>query len=140
MDNFAEAFARLEKKIDRLLAQTGPKRPSEDGQIFKDPNEKHWQGESYAGCKFSECPPDYLRAFAKYKGACVWAAQKKHKETGNADELKYVSKNEGEAKLAMAWAEFREASGEVVEPAPKGRPVQESLPTDGGDIPFDHAA
>jgi hypothetical protein len=140
----ADDFARLESKVDRLLAMCGPKRPSEDGQIYKDPKEKYWTGESYAGCKFSECPPDYLRAFAKYKGACVWAAKMAHEKSGDADELKYVGKNEGEAKLALAWAEFREASGSEATPAPapKGKPARNEPeddfgpPPDGEEIPF----
>lgn len=133
----AEVLARIEAKLDQLLAQTAPKRPGDDEKIFRDPKEKYWQGESYEGCKLSEAPADYLRALARYKGACAWANRKE----GDPAKAKYADKDEATAKLATAWAEYREATGEVVEPAPTGRPT--SLPSDdlgpppsNDEIPF----
>jgi hypothetical protein len=128
-------LARLEAKLDRLLMQTGPKRPADDEKVFKDPKEKYWQGESFAGCKLSECPAEYLRAYAKYKSACAWANRKE----GDPSKAQYADKDERSAKLANTWAEFREASGTETSapPAPKGKPAQESFDTsDDGGIPF----
>lgn len=126
---------RIEAMLKRLIAQTGPKRPGDDEQIFKDPKEKYWQGESYAGCKLSEAPADYLRAYAKYKSACAFMGRKE----GDPEKLKYVERDEATAKLASRWAEYREASGteEKATPAPKGRPAQESFDrSDDPSIPF----
>ncbi len=134
-----DAVARIEAKLDRLLLAMGPKRPADDGKIFKALTAKYWNGDDYTGSKFSECPADFLRAFAKYKGACVWAAQKSFKETGKDDELKYVDKNTGEAKLAIAWAEYREATetGEPsASPTPKPQAADDSTDTGEDSIPF----
>lgn len=134
-----EAFARLEKKIDKLIAQTAPKRPGDDEQVFKDPKEKYWQGESFAGCKLSECPAEYLRAYAKYKGACAFMGRKE----GDPAKLQYAERDEKTAALARSWAEFREASGtEAKAPdTPKGKPVDKGGedfggPPDDDSIPF----
>jgi hypothetical protein len=132
----AEALARIEAKLDRLLAQTGPRKPREDGKVFKDLKEKYWTGESYAGCAFSECSPDFLRAFAKYKLACVWAANDAFKKTGKQDELSHVEKNTAEAKLAHDWAEFQEASGNAAS-APKLAPrTVEREADEDAQVPF----
>lgn len=138
-----ERMASMEAKLDRLIAQTGPKRPRDDGKVFKDLKEKYWTGDSYAGCAFSECPADFLRAFAKYKHACVWAANEAHKKSGNADELKHVDKNNAQAALALEWAEYHEASGTTASAPlpPKGKATAPEddfrpPPDDQGEIPF----
>jgi hypothetical protein len=125
---------RLEMKIDRLLAQTGPKRPAEDEKVFKDPKEKYWDGDSYAGSRFSECPADYLRAMAKYKAACAWANRKE----GDPSKAQYAERDDATAKLAREWADYQEATGAVTysrsEPS---APSAGDLPPPGGDdIPF----
>lgn len=134
----ATQLDRIEALLKRLIVQTGPKRPADDEKIFRDPKEKYWQGESYEGCKLSEAPADYLRALAKYKGACAWANRKE----GDPAKAKYADKDEATAKLATAWAEYREASGTDV-PAPAGKPARKEPaddfgppPGDDGDIPF----
>jgi hypothetical protein len=138
----AEILARIEAKLDRLLAQTGPRRPADDEKIHKDPKNTdkttYWDGESFAGCKMSECPPEYLRALAKYKGACVWAANEAFKKKGDDKELRYVDSNKATAKLALAWAEYREAGGTEVSapPVPTGKPVQTTMDVDDSDVQF----
>jgi len=130
---------RIEALMKKLVAQTAPRQPSEDSKVFKALSSKYWNGDDYTGNKFSECAPEFLRAMAKYRGACVWAAKKKYSETKDEKELEYVSKNEATAKLATAWAEYHEASGSA-EPAP----VRKAAPqagdeyglTDDTDVPF----
>lgn len=84
-----------------------------DEVVKKDP--PRWDGVSHAGCKMSECPPDYLRACA---GFYEWCAGK-DEESGKT----YVSKK-GEtlptaplsrrrASLARGWAR-RNANGPKV--------------------------
>ena len=42
-----------------------------DPEVRRDP--KDWQGPSYAGARYSQCPPDYLRMLA---GLLAWQARK----------------------------------------------------------------
>ncbi len=135
---FKEAFDLINAKLDRLLAQTGPKRPAGDEQIFKDPKEKYWDGESYAGGKLSEAPADYLYAYAKYKSACAWANRKE----GDPKKAQYAEKDDTTAKLAIAWAEYRESTGATVTkaPAPKKQQTESGddfgPPPDEDSVPF----
>lgn len=128
----AAALMRIEGKLDRLLTQTAPRPPSGDEKVFKDPKEKYWPGESYIGSKLSECPANYLRAYAKYKGACAFMARKEN----DPAKMKYADKDEATAKLATAWADYREANGD---PA-AGMPAQPSAASEPSgvedDIPF----
>lgn len=129
-------LSAIEGKINRLLAQSGPKRPSDDEKVYRDPKEKYWAGDSYAGARMSECPPDYLRALAKYKSACAWANRKE----GDPAKAKYADKDEATSKLALAWAEYHEASGTVTHsPAPSSRPASDDFgDTESNDssVPF----
>ena len=58
----ATILARIEAKLDRLLAPPTGARPSKDQAARKDP--KAWKGDSYEGRNYSDCPPDYLNALA----------------------------------------------------------------------------
>jgi hypothetical protein len=132
----ALTLMRLEQKLDRLLMQTAPKRPGDDGKVFKDPKEKYWQGESYVGSRFSECPADYLRAMAKYKAACAWANRKE----GDPTKAQYAEKDDASARLANLWADYQEAT--MVDAPPRQRTQKASAdefgnaPGDDGEIPF----
>jgi hypothetical protein len=75
-----ERLKRMEGKLDALLARM-PKPglpkvdvsdPNNDPQVRKDP--KNWQGDSYAGRQYSECPPDYLEMLGSL---LEWMADKK---------------------------------------------------------------
>ena len=112
-----------ERKIDEallllktLLRQTGPKRPMADEKIFKDPSPKHWSGELYAGRQMSETPAEYLRAFAKYKGACAYMARKEN----DPSKVQYADRDEKSAKLAEDWVAFKEATETAPAKAPHG--------------------
>jgi hypothetical protein len=71
-----------------------------DEEIRRDPTAKYWDGESYAGCRMSECPSDYLDAYAKYKDACAFMNAKEGKE----DKAKYVGYDRKSAVRARGWA------------------------------------
>jgi hypothetical protein len=114
---------RLEQKLDRLLTQTGPKQPSDDGKVFKLPSAKYWNGSDFTGSKFSECSAEFLRAFAKYKGACAWANRKE----GDPKKADYAVKDDAAAKLAIAWAEYKEASGEAPAPPTEREPGSDDV-------------
>lgn len=128
-----------ERKIDELhamlkalLRQTGPKRPMGDEKIFKDPSAKHWNGDLYAGRQMSEAPPDYLRAFAKYKGACAYMARKENDPT----KTQYADRDEKSAKLAEEWVAFKEATEDAPKQAPRASAPQYTSDDDGGELPF----
>jgi hypothetical protein len=107
----ADTKARLDEihaMLKSLLRQTGPKRPMQDEKIFKDASPKYWTGEMMTGRQMSECPADYLYAFAKYKGACAFMARKEN----DPEKVKYADRDERSAKLAHEWATYREAVGE----------------------------
>lgn len=62
-----------------------------------DPKEKYWEGDSFIGCRPSECSVDYLDAQAKYLDACAFMARK------NGDDKKAGYK-EKDAARARGWA------------------------------------
>ncbi len=98
---------RIEAMLKRIIAQTAPAKPMQDEKVFKDPKDKYWQGPSYIGRKLSECPSDYLEAYAKYKGACAWANRKE----GDPAKAQYADKDDASAKLANEWASYLVATG-----------------------------
>lgn len=126
----ATQLDRIEALMRKLIAQTAPKIPSGDEKVFKDPSEKYWAGESFKGCKLSECSAAFLRAYAKYKSACAFMGRKDNEP----EKLKYVERDEVTAKLAIAWAEYREASGEQEAASEPG--VVSSTAEDSADVPF----
>ena len=120
---------RIEAMLKRLIAQTAAKRPGEDEKVFKDP--KKWDGASYIGSQMSECPADYLRAYAKYKGACAYMCRKE----ADPSKLQYAERDERTAKLAIEWATWRESLSEEPQ-APAAKTEDFGSAADGGDIPF----
>lgn len=124
---------RIESMLHRLLVQTAPKAPGEDESVYRDPKEKYWTGESYVGSKMSECPPDYLRALAKYKSACAWANRKE----GDPNKAQYAEKDDRTAALARMWADYQDAIGESPQRSRQAASQQESnAPAGEDDIPF----
>lgn len=104
MQTVEERIAKLETEVAGLKEALAP--ADIDGQygdpdIRKDPSAKYWSGESYQGKKMSQCSPDYLEAFAKYKDACAYMNERE----GNPEKAKYVGYDRRDAKRARAWAE-----------------------------------
>lgn len=104
MSTVEERLAALEAKVAGLIEAAQP--ADIDGKfgdpdIRKDPSVKYWSGESYQGKKMSQCPPDYLEAFAKYKDACAHMNERE----GDPAKAKYVGYDRRDAKRARAWAE-----------------------------------
>lgn len=65
-----------------------------------DPKPKYWPGDSFAGYQFSECPPDYLDATARYLDACVYMANK----GGDEEAIRKASFKAKDAARARGWA------------------------------------
>lgn len=104
---------RIEAKLDQLLAAKSAARPASFGgvapasdldgewgnpEVRKDP--PRWDGPSFAGRKYSECPADFLESLA---GFLDWAAGK-DEETGDAQKLKYAGYKRKDAARARGWA------------------------------------
>ena len=71
-----------------------------DPDVRRDPSQKYWQGESYVGMRFGQCPPDYLDAMAKYKDACAFMNEK----SGDEAKAKYIAYDRRDAARARGWA------------------------------------
>lgn len=147
LDAQSEQLRTLTERLDRLVATLAtpaarPAPPSApagavaddrdlDGQwgdptVRKDP--PRWTGASYAGKRYSECPPDYLDTLA---GLLDWQAGK-DEEKGDEQSVKYAGYKRKDAARARGWA--RRNAGK---PA---APVVEAGYGDGGgagdELPF----
>lgn len=105
-----------------------------DPTVKKDP--KQWPGESYAGCKYSECPPEYLDVLADLKD---WMADK-DEQKGTPDGTKYAKYGRLDASRARGWSE-RKRNGWTPPAPPAGGGGPAGTADDfgyGGDdeIPF----
>ena len=111
-------LARLEAKVDRLLAQQGgataPGIASDadlDGQYGDEEvkkNPKRWTGESFIGRRMSECSPEFLDSLAghfdyKAERDAEDAANAEDEETANAKK-KYAGYSRRSAARARGWA------------------------------------
>ncbi len=111
-------LARLEAKVDRLLAQQGgataPGIASDadlDGQYGDEEvkkNPKRWTGESFIGRRMSECSPEFLDSLAghfdyKAEREAEDAANAEDEETANAKK-KYAGYSRRSAARARGWA------------------------------------
>lgn len=108
-----------------------------DGQ-YGDPtvhkNPPRWQGPDYAGAKFSQCPPDYLRDLA---GLLVWRARKADEEgrttSKGRPQSEFLLKD---AARALGWAARHEAKATAHrKPASAGVSQRGSM-NDDEDVPF----
>lgn len=130
----------LEKQIASLIVKQAARQPAQpagdvatdrdlDGQygdpvIKKDP--KRWEGDSYVGCRFSECPPEYLDEVANFK---AWQADMdSRKGTKEADTKAKFNRLDGNR--ARGWAARKRAGWQ---PAPA---QDDALPAADDDIPF----
>lgn len=93
-----------------------------DEEIRRDPSSKYWEGESYISRRMSECPADYLDAYAKYKNACAFMNEKEGKE----DKAKYVGYDRKSAARARGWAQRLRS----------GYKAPEKSTTDDDSVPF----
>lgn len=93
--------------------------------IKKNPSPKYWKGESFVGRPFSECDPDYLDAFAKWKEASVYMKEKDIALIPDGEEKKTQAKYAGfdrkDAARARGWAARIRKSG--WKPAARPEPV-----------------
>jgi len=118
MSTIEEKVAALETRIAKLEASAPVVAdidgPYGDPDIRKDPSPKHWSGASHAGKKMSQCPADYLNAFAKWKDACVYMKTKELDKLTEpqaiADTTKYAGYDRKDAARARAWAAKEQAS------------------------------
>jgi hypothetical protein len=101
-----------------------------DGQygnekIRKMPSAKYWQGADFTDCVMSDCPADFLRAFAKYKGACAYMNEK----NADPEKAKYIGYDRKSAARALGWAARNEGK-----PAPKAK--ADAFDGDDAELPF----
>lgn len=71
-----------------------------DPSVKKDPTDQFWRGASFVNKRLSECPAEYLDAFAKYKDLC---AKLKEKD-GSEAKKKYAAYDRADAARARGWA------------------------------------
>ena len=126
-----EVLARIEGKLDRLLAGGSSQAPGIasdadlDGQygnpeVKKDP--PRWTGDSHVGRRYSECSPEYLDEMAGFQ---TWAAERDEKKAApmpDGDDKKKAEKNAWYARqragYARGWAARLRAGWKP--PAPQG--------------------
>lgn len=132
-----DAMKRIEQKVDALKTTAGGSDvatdrdldgPHGDQVVRKDPKRWDVAKGSYVGCRWSECPPDYLDTLAGFK---EWQAGMDDKK-GDEDSKRKASFSRLDAKRMRGWAQ-RLRSGWK---APEG---SATFPADtGGDpeIPF----
>ena len=101
---------RIEQKLDRAIAGGGGDGPEVaadadldsqwgDEEVKKSP--PRWRGDDYAGKRMSECPPDFLDAFAEFKDYC---ADRDERKVGDEKAQKYAGYNRRSAARARGWA------------------------------------
>lgn len=85
-----------------------------DPPVKKDPTDQFWRGVSFVNKRLSECPAEYLDAFAKYKELC---AKLKEKD-GTEAKKKYAAYDRADAARARGWAR-RLRAGWTPRPTPE---------------------
>lgn len=86
---------------------------SERGDVVIKRDPKNWQGESFAGCTMSQCPPKYLRMLASLFD---WMADKDDEQGKtwkgrDGKEIPASTFKRKDARLARGWAKRNEAKG-----------------------------
>lgn len=99
--------------------------------------EKYWPGDSFVGYTFSECPPEYLDATARYLDACVYMANK----SGDEEAIKKATYKAKDAARARGWAKRIRAGWEPAAQPDGFATSNGALAPTGGysnddDIPF----
>ena len=86
-----------------------------DPIVKKDPTQTYWKGPGgYVNKHLSECTPEYLDAYAKYKDVCA----KLKERDGSAEKKKYAAFDRKDAARARGWAK-RLRSGWTPPPKPE---------------------
>lgn len=110
--------------------------PYGNPEIKFDP--KRWSGQSFVGCRFSDCPPDYLETLAGYLDWQARVADEKNEMLNNGKPKSHYKRLD--AARARGWAR-RNASKSTGRPAAaRPRPTTMNDPDmpsiDGDDLPF----
>lgn len=108
-----------------------------DPTVRKDPSEKYWPGPSFVGVPLSQCSPEFLDSFAKYKDACAYA----NEQEGKPDKAKYIAYDRRDAARARGWAARMRSAQWRTKPRPGAKqppPTDEDYEDDysGDDAPF----
>lgn len=104
-----------------------------DPAVFKDP--PRWSGPSFAGAKFSDCPPDYLRTLADF---LMWRARKCDEEgkttKSGQPQSAFLARD---AARALGWARRGESKSTPRRPAaPSGVTGRGSMADEEEPPPF----
>lgn len=144
-------IAALEVRVAALEALLGQVRavftgePSADGApddeldgkygdpvLARDLPAKYWGGQSFKGKRLSQCPPEFLEAYAKYKAVCAKMKrkdiEKNPSDPKNAANAKYAEYDEKDRQRAIGWRR-RLLAGWTPPPAPQA-----------SENPFDRAS
>lgn len=111
-----------------------------DPEIKKDPPVKYWSGADCKGMRMSDCPPEYLDAFAKWKDACAYMADKNAASlTGEEAEKKrrYAGYDRRDAARARGHAKRIRERGAPTRAKPAAAPAQSPEYADFGGSPDD---
>lgn len=124
-----ERLKRIEAKLSQstsggAASDSDLDSPHGNPSIKKDP--KRWTGDSYAGCNYSDCPPEYLEVLAEFKD---WQAGMDERK-GTDDGKRKAKFNRLDAARARGWAQRKRNGWQA--------PVSETPSFNGeeGDIPF----
>jgi hypothetical protein len=143
-----DTLRRIEQKLDELLkiAKATPTGTTTYAQKSVDDSDldgkygnptvrimaKDWNGQSYAGWNFSDCPPEYLEMHARMLDAFA------KKQAADPVKAKYADWSAKDAARARGWAARHRKSGG---PTPRAIPDFEldghaATPTTDPDFPF----
>jgi hypothetical protein len=108
------AFARIETKIDLLVGimrsngfhavAAEDDARSQYGDVKIAMQMKSWRGQQYKGGRASECPSDFLLAYADMLESIALRTMAKPNERDDTEKLKYARFNLKDAALCRAWA------------------------------------
>jgi hypothetical protein len=131
-------FVEWEVRVLKQVAAAQVASPSElrgkfaDRTVKKDP--PRWEGESYVGRKWSECPPEYLEDLAGFN---EWKVAKDRalpeaEQAKNDKGVPWWTYNEKDARLQRAWA-IRNRELQGGRPAPGAKLPDRVGPTQAED-------
>jgi hypothetical protein len=108
-----------------------------DREIKRMPSPKYWPGEeSFLGKRMSECSPEFLDAFARYKDACSFMKEKSPKDD---KDLQYAQYDKNDARLARGWAKRIRERGPAQVTLPGAAVEEERYGTSGHGASAKHS-